>query len=76
MKTHFFEALKTSLIGGVLSGAISGILNYYVFPFPENITDNVMGHAFGGFFCGTITAIIGIMIILKKYGIHNRKLNN
>lgn len=75
MKAHFLEALKTSLIGGALSGIISGILNYYIFPFPENITDNVMGHAFGGFFCGTITAVFGIMITIKKYGIQNRNVN-
>ena len=35
-----------------------------------------MGHAFGGIFCGTITAIIGIMIILKKYAIQNRKVTH
>lgn len=76
MKAHFFEALKTALIGGIISGIISGMLNYFIFPFPVSISDNVISHTMGGFFCGTITAVIAIIIFTKKSRNSINEVNN
>jgi uncharacterized membrane protein len=67
VKTVIGEAVKNGLIGGVLSGIISALLNYYLLPFPNTAFDNAMGHGFGGFFCGLISCVIGILIYASQH---------
>lgn len=64
MKEKLIEALKNGFIGGTLSSIVSGLLNYFILPFPRSILDNVIGHSVGGFICGFISAFIGVMMIL------------
>ena len=64
MKTKIKKAVKTGLIGGLLSLVISALLNYYVFPMPISVLDNTIGHGIGGFFCGFISAFFGVLVIL------------
>jgi hypothetical protein len=35
--------------------------------------DNVMGHTFGGFFCGTITAVFSVVLVIKKLGVTTKQ---
>jgi uncharacterized membrane protein YeaQ/YmgE (transglycosylase-associated protein family) len=57
--------LKNGLIGGVLSGIISALLNYSILPFPQSIQDNAIGHGFSGFFSGLISAVIAVLIYIR-----------
>ena len=40
MNHKISEALKSGLIGGTLGGVVSGLLNFFVCPFPKNVMDN------------------------------------
>lgn len=66
MNTHLIKASKTGLTGGLISGLISGALNYYFLPFPNSLIDNAIGHTISGFFCGLVSAIIGILLFIKN----------
>ena len=67
MKAKISAAATNGLIGGLISGVISALLNYYLLPFPETPLDNVIGHGIGGFFCGFISCVIGIMIYASQH---------
>ncbi len=70
MKEKIIGALTSGLFGGILCSIISGLLNYFVFPFPKTTLDNVMGHTIGGFFCGFFAGLIGVLMHIR---FHNKK---
>jgi predicted CDP-diglyceride synthetase/phosphatidate cytidylyltransferase len=67
MKAKISAAAINGLIGGLISAVVSALLNYYLLPFPETPLDNVIGHGIGGFFCGFISCVIGIMIYASQH---------
>ncbi|MBN2520517.1 MAG: hypothetical protein JXB17_08435 [Bacteroidales bacterium] len=67
MNKIYFETLKISLFGGIISAIISGILNYYVIPVPDSIVGSIIGHSIGGFCCAFISSCIGILLLIKKF---------
>ncbi len=67
MKAKISAAATNGLIGGLISGGISALLNHYLLPFPATPLDNVIGHGIGGFFCGFISCVIGIMIYASQH---------
>ena len=73
MKAKISAAAINGLIGGSISGVISALLNYSLLPFPETPLDNVIGHGIGGFFCGCVSCVIGIMIYASQHASQTRK---
>jgi len=71
MRGKINELLKSGAIAGLGSAVISFLLNYYLLPFPATSLDNAIGHGIGGFFCGFISAFIGVLV----YMLHNRMKN-
>ena len=67
MKARISAAAINGLIAGVFSGIISALLNHFLLPFPATPLDNVIGHGIGGFFCGFISCVIGIMIYASQH---------
>ncbi|HEX2995106.1 MAG TPA: hypothetical protein VHP14_09780 [Anaerolineales bacterium] len=68
MRENIIELLKNSFIAGAISAFISFLLNYYLLPFPVTLLDNAIGHGVGGFMCGFISALVGLLI----YSFHRR----
>ena len=68
MRDNIVELLKSGFIAGIVSAAISFLLNYYLLPFPATLLDNAIGHSIGGFMCGFISAFMGLLI----YVLHHR----
>lgn len=68
MKKSIRESAKAGFIGGALSAVISGLLGYYLIPVPLTIIDNSISHTVGGFFCGFISAFLGIMALAIRHG--------
>jgi hypothetical protein len=68
MKETVGEALKSGAIGGILGGGISGMLNYCLLPFPQDMLDNAIGHGISGFFCGFVAGAIGILMYVRFHG--------
>jgi hypothetical protein len=62
MKGKLAEPLKSSLIGGTICGIISALLSYAILPFPENLTDHVVGTSVGGFLCGFFAVLLHIIV--------------
>jgi hypothetical protein len=73
MKRKIGGALISGIFGGMLCSIISGLLNYFVFPFPKSVMDNIMGHSIGGFFCGFFAGFIGVLMHIK---FHERNIIN
>lgn len=69
MSFRITEAFKGSIIGGLVGGAISGLLNYFVLPLPEGHLDNAINHGIGGLICTFIGGFIGILLFMIKYKI-------
>jgi hypothetical protein len=67
MKAKIGAAATNGLLGGIVSGIISGLLNYYLLPFPGTPLDNAIGHGVGGFFCGLVSCIIGILVYTGQH---------
>lgn len=65
MKGKIGGVLKSAMIGGMLCSVIAGLLNYYIFPFPKSVMDNVIGHSIGNFFSGFFAGIIGVLMYVK-----------
>ena len=66
MKGRITEPLRSSLIGGIICGIISALLSYTILPFPENLTDHVIGTSVGGFFCGFFAVLLHIIVHALK----------
>lgn len=64
MRENIGELFKSGFIAGVVSAAISFLLNYYLLPFPATPLDNAIGHGIGGFMCGFISAFVGLSIYI------------
>jgi hypothetical protein len=62
MRENIRELLKSGFIAGIVSAAISFLLNYYLLPFPATLLDDAIGHGIGGFMCGFISAFMGLLI--------------
>jgi hypothetical protein len=67
MRENISDLLKSGFIAGLVSAAISFLLNYYLLPFPATPLDNAIGHSIGGFMCGFISAFMGILIYLLHH---------
>ena len=65
MKGKIGGLLRSAFIGGMLCGVIAVLLNYYIFPFPKGIMDNVIGHGMGNFFSGFFASVVGVLIHIK-----------
>ncbi len=74
MKFKLIEALKGSIIGGIIGAVISGLLNYFVLPFPKTHLDNAIGHGIGGLICTFIGGFAGILVFMIKYRITTNSL--
>lgn len=74
MRRKMFELLKGGLIAGIASAAISFLLNFYLLPFPATTLDNAIGHGIGGFFCGFISAFVGVMIFMLRHRMNRFKI--
>ena len=68
MRENIIELVKSGFMAGIVSAAISFLLNYYLLPFPATLLDNAIGHGIGGFMCGFISAFAGLLI----YMLHHR----
>jgi len=68
MRGNIIELFKSGFMAGIVSAAISFLLNYYLLPFPATLLDNAVGHGIGGFACGFISAFMGVLI----YILHHR----
>ena len=68
MQENIIELLKSGFIAGIVSAAMSFLLNYYLLPFPATLLDNAIGHGIGGFMCGFVSAVMGLLI----YMLHHR----
>lgn len=73
MREKMCELLKSGLIAGTASAAISFLLNYYLLPFPVTTLDNAIGHGVGGFFCGFISAFVGVLIFMLQHRMNKLK---
>ena len=67
MRGNIIELLKGGFITGIVSAAISFLLNYYLLPFPGTLLDNAVGHGISGFMCGFLSASIGISIYMLQH---------
>lgn len=61
--------IKNALISGVMGALISGIMVYFVIPFPETMLANVINNAMSGF----ISGFMGLLIFLLQ---NRKKFNN
>lgn len=58
------QALISGLAGGLMSAAVSALLNYHVLPMPQSVADNAVGHGFGGFFSGFFSAFVAVLAFM------------
>lgn len=66
MKREIGGPIKSSLIGGTICGSISALLSYTILPFPEDLTDHVIGTSVGGFMCGFFAVLLHIIVHTLK----------
>jgi hypothetical protein len=66
MKKKNKELVLNGLVAGIVSCCISAMLNYFILPFPKSIINNAISHGIGGFFSGSISAIVGILLYTKQ----------
>jgi hypothetical protein len=69
MKKKNTELVINGLVAGIVSCCISAALNYFILPFPRSMISNAVGHGIGGFFSGSISAIVGILLSMKQRGV-------
>ncbi|MBP7737848.1 MAG: hypothetical protein KA369_17840 [Spirochaetes bacterium] len=68
MEHTFLSSAKIACIGGIASFAVSAALNYLIIPMPLSILDNSINHGIGGFFCGFISALVGVLMFARRHG--------
>lgn len=40
-------AIKNGLVGGIMGAIMSGLINYYLIPFPKTLLGNAIGNRVG-----------------------------
>jgi len=73
MAIQIGEAVKGGVIGGIACAVVSGLMNYFVIPFPKTLLDNGINHAMSGLFSGLVTGFVGLIVFMTKQS-KSRKL--
>ena len=60
------KALQSGLISGLIGLFISGLLNYTIIPFPENLFMNALGNGISGFMSGFMGGFMAIKMLKNK----------
>ena len=59
-------ALLKGIAGGLVGALASGLINYYLVPFPATTIENAGNNAISGFFAGFMGGFLGIVSHLRK----------
>jgi hypothetical protein len=66
MSIKIGEAVKCGIIGGILCGVVSGLMNYYVIPFPRTLLNNEFNHVISGSLSGLVTGFFGLFVFMVQ----------
>ena len=68
------EALKSGLIGAVVSGSASALVTYFAVGMPAGMLENAANNGVSGFISGLMSGFMGVLILLSRYERQGRNI--